>query len=278
MKRALALLLLACAGAPSPAAQDAGRRSTVGFAARISELVIPGPQLEVAPPEPNPPVALRILAVRPHGGAFRYDLEYQAFEPGTHDLARYLARVPGSSGAPPVPPIVVEVESLLPPGQVLPHAPGAGAIPSTGGYRLLLGAAGGLWIAVLLWLLAGGRRRRQERGAAQRPRTLAERLEPLVRRAIRGELSRGERAALELSLVALWQRRLGLAEAEPAAALSTLREHAQAGPLLRGLEEWLHRPERAEVDVGALLAPYRELAAEELVLPEQAERAARGRS
>jgi len=47
--------------------------------------------------------------------------------------------------------------------------------------------------------------------------------------------------------------------------LVDLREHPDAGPLLRGLEDWLHRPEpRESVDVGALLAPYRDLPADAL--------------
>ncbi len=41
-----------------------------------------------------------------------------------------------------------------------------------------------------------------------------------------------------------------------------IRDHEQAGQLLRQLEAWLHMPEPpAEVDVQALLAPYRDVAA-----------------
>jgi hypothetical protein len=37
-----------------------------------------------------------------------------------------------------------------------------------------------------------------------------------------------------------------------------LKEHDEAGPLLRGLEDWLHRPPgTTTVDIPALLEPYR---------------------
>jgi hypothetical protein len=43
-----------------------------------------------------------------------------------------------------------------------------------------------------------------------------------------------------------------------AAALTTLREHERAGPLLRRIEDWLHRREPPrDVDIAELLAPYR---------------------
>ena len=37
-----------------------------------------------------------------------------------------------------------------------------------------------------------------------------------------------------------------------------LKAHDEAGPLLRGLEDWLHRPpDTATVDIPTLLEPYR---------------------
>jgi hypothetical protein len=119
-----------------------------------------------------------------------------------------------------------------------------------------------VWIAGLAALLFWGRKRRAARSeeARARPRTLAERLRPLVERAMRGELSSRERAELELGLVAHWRRRLQLDEERPDVALTRLREHPEAGPLLRSLEDWLHRPHPPEdVDVTALLAPYRDM-------------------
>jgi hypothetical protein len=45
-------------------------------------------------------------------------------------------------------------------------------------------------------------------------------------------------------------------------ALTRLRQHREAGALLRALEDWLHRPPgTANVDVAAVLAPYRSIPA-----------------
>jgi hypothetical protein len=48
--------------------------------------------------------------------------------------------------------------------------------------------------------------------------------------------------------------------------ISQLRQHAEAGALLRALEDWLHRrPGTVKVDVESALAPYRNLPADEPV-------------
>jgi hypothetical protein len=263
--RRLARLAAALALAAAASAQEAPRTSQVGVSARISDLVLPGSELAVAPPEKDAPLVLRIVAVRPHGDAFRYDLEYWGLEPGERDLRDWLRRADGTSTAD-LPPLAVAFTTALPEGRVLPHAPAPAKLPRFGGYRTALIAGGALWGIGLVALLVAGRRRRQSNEAA-RPRelTLAERLRPLVERASRGELGRAERAELELSLVAFWRKRLRLEERRHEQVLVVLRDHPEAGPLLRGLEDWLHRPDpRAAVDVPALLAPYRDLPADAL--------------
>jgi hypothetical protein len=148
---------------------------------------------------------------------------------------------------------------------VRPHPPRAGSAPHVGGYEELLLVAGALWVVGLVWLLWAGRKRREEESLRARPATLAERLRPLVESALEGKLSRTERARLELGLVAFWRRKLGFEEKKPEEALALLRDHEEAGPLLRSLEDWLHRPAQPEqVDVAALLDPYRDLPADTL--------------
>ena len=84
-----------------------------------------------------------------------------------------------------------------------------------------------------------------------------DRLRPLVRDALKGELSNDQRAMLERLLLAHWRERLSLTEMDPLHALRALREHDEAGQLLRKLEDWLHRPDPPQdVDVEALLKPY----------------------
>ncbi len=243
------------------------RTSTVGMPARIEELVLPGSELEVATGDAASPIVLRITSASPHGDAFRYDLEFTGLDPGEYDLRAYLRRRDGSPvEADALPAIPVTVRTVLPPGQVEPHAPAAGDVDSFGGYRALTIAAAVVWTLGLLAILFVGRRRKSAPiGESRRPETLAERLEPLVERALKGELSRAERARLELGLVAYWRRKLALEDRKPDEVLALLREHGDAGPLLRSLEEWLHAPAPSgAIDLHALLAPYRHLPADAL--------------
>ena len=48
-------------------------------------------------------------------------------------------------------------------------------------------------------------------------------------------------------------------------AMLVLRRHPEAGGVLRALDEWLHRPTgmTPQTDLNALLAPYRDVPAEE---------------
>ena len=267
---AVAAAALAVGLAAATAVAQDRPSSTVGMPAVIHDLVLPAPELEAAPRRPEDLVVVRILATYPHGTAFRYDLEFWGQEAGEHDLADYLRPKPGAGGAAPValPPVLVEVRTLLPPGQVQPHDPAPGEVPALGGYRALGIAAGVLWLAGIVAILFVGRAKRRAEEQSARPPTLAERLRPLVERALGGELTRTDRAALELGLVAYWRQRLGLEEESPAAALAQMREHGEAGPLLTSLEEWLHDPAPArEVDLTTLLAPYRDLPPDAIDLP-----------
>jgi len=246
---------------------------SVGMPARLQEVVLPGSELEVAAGDPKAALVLRILRVSPHGSAFRYDFEYVGLEPGKYDLRDALRRRDGTpiarsetdaAAADALPPVEVEIGSVLPAGIVKPHAPQAAPLPRLGGYAMTMLAFGVVWLAGLGLILFGWRKRRMQLAAASyKPRTLAERLRPLVESALAGRLSREERAQLELGLVAYWRRKLELEDERPAQTLALLREHAQAGPLLSSLEAWLHMPVPPEqVDLQALLAPYRDLPAD----------------
>lgn len=248
---------------PLVLAQSKRVESTVGMPARVEQVVLPAPELEAVPVDPKSPVLLRVTGTWAHGTDFRYDLEFQGFEPGEYDLARWLARKDGGE-LQELPAIPVTVSALLPAERITPHPRTGGEDVRIGGYRVLMVVAGVVWLLGLVLLLLWIRPRRAASAVlGAKPRTLAERLRPLVQRALANELSRSERAQLELVLVGVWKKRLELEDLEPARALELLRNHVDAGPLLRALEEWLHRPEPPKnVDLEALLAPYRDLPAD----------------
>jgi hypothetical protein len=267
MAGALVLALFACRAArgdePTPPPRAT---ATVGMPAKLEQLVLPGTELEARPIEDRrAPVVVRITEAYRHGSAFRYDIVYYGLEPGRYDLKNYLRRKDGSPMKD-LPPITVEVQPVLPPGPIEPHRLILARSPYLGGYRLLVLLGGLAWVAGLAAIVLAGRRKRIATDARTvRPATMADRLRPLVDAAMAGELDAGRRAELERLLIGYWRRRLELEHLPPARFMAVLHEHEQAGPLLRRLEDWLHRPAGSSepVDVAALLAPYQSIPADE---------------
>lgn len=243
---------------PSLARADDRAATLVGMRGRLEGVVLPGPELEVRPLEDSQaPFVLRILNVYPHGTAFRYDFVYYGLEPRTYDLTHYLRPRDGSAASK-LPPLEVEVKGLLGPGLIHPHALEPKPTSWFARYWLLLAVGTALWIAGLLLILLWGRRgKRAAVREAAGPATVADRLRPLVVRAMTGMLSANQLAELERTLLAFWRQRLGLENEKATDALAKLREHPEAGVLLHQLEVWLHRPGTAgQVDLGKLLWPY----------------------
>lgn len=246
-----------------------GADPTVGMPATLSQVVIPGPELEVKPIEDlKTPLVVRILDVYPHGSAFRYDLTFYGIKPGTYNLTSFL-RCKDGSPAEGLPELPVTITSVLPPGQVEPHKVEVTPSPILGGYRNLLLAGAMLWSAgVVLILYLTRRKPGVPGGESSRPLTLAERLKPLVETAAAGTLGPAGRAELERLLIGYWRRKLGLEHADPAKAISAMRQDPVAGPLLLRLEDWLHRPpgsKGSNVDLSEFLLPYRDIPADDPV-------------
>jgi hypothetical protein len=249
---------------PKPDKAPALLPTTVGLPGQLKQVVLPGTELEAKPWADKSPVMVQIEAVYPHGSDFRYDIVYQGLEPGEFDLRDYLRRKDASSTAN-LPPLVFKVSTVLPPGQVEPNAPSFAALPWLGAYRLMLGAVAVVWLAAMIWVLYPRRRLKGATAANElRPTSLADRLRPLVAQAKAGEVEPAQLAQLERALVTYWRRKLSMREMPLAQAISELRKHADAGPLISQLEAWLHRPSgNSAVDVNALLTPYENLPADE---------------
>jgi hypothetical protein len=248
--------------APAARADGPLKETTVGMTGRLTDVVLPGPELEAKPDDDRKrPLLVREVTVYPHGSLFRYDIAYEGRDPGTYNLCDYLRRKDGTPTTG-LPPRLVKVNAVRPPGQVEPNKLEIERGPRVGGYWLAVYAAGAVWVLGVVALVASFffPRRKQTTAARARPPSLADRLRPLVEGAVAGTLSHAELANLERVLLAFWRKRLGLEAADPAEAIAALRVHPEAGPLLAKLEEWLHRPgPPAAVDVPALLTPYREL-------------------
>lgn len=237
----------------------------VGIPRWSREVVLEGTTLKVRPADIETPLIVRIDSISPHGTHLRYDFEYYGLEPGTYNLLDFLQREDGSQlGS--LAPIEVRIESHLPPGQVQPHPPTRGVTPELGGYERVLWTLGILWgVGSLVWWLSGRRKAQATRAREEAPPpTLAERLAPLVERGLRGDLPLEDRARLELILIAIWRKRLGMQDTPAAEVLVRLKQHEEAGLLLGELERWLHSPDTdSDVDPAQLLAPYRNLSSED---------------
>lgn len=255
-----AVLLLTLAPPTEIHAEDEPPVTLVGMRGHLEGVVLPGSELEVRPLEDSQaPFVLRIANVYQHGTAYRYDFVYYALEPRSYDLRNYLRRKDGSTMQN-LPPLEVKVKGLLGSGLIHPHAPEAKQTSWFAGYRVLVLAGAGLWCVGLFLILFWGRRKKKRtQQDATPPTTAADRLRPLVIRAMTGLLSAKQHAELERTLLAFWRQRLGLENDKPHEALAKLRQHPEAGVLLNQLELWLHRPGTAkQVDVGKLLWVYQQ--------------------
>jgi hypothetical protein len=237
---------------------------TVGMEGRL-EVLLPEAGLTAKTPDRRTPMLLRIAFSRPHGTLMHYDLRYVGRVPGRYDLREYLATADGRP-ARSLPALTVMVRGVLPErhnGWLEEQRPGPPAI--SGGYRAIATVAVALWILGFFVIMRVWRKPKvvAVEAPVQRTLTFAECLRPLVERAAAGRLSADEQATLERMLITHWQRRLGLSGVDSAEMIARLRQHPEAGALLRALEDWLHRPPGGvSVALEPVLAPYRDLPAE----------------
>ena len=239
------------------------RTAAIGMRAVVEQLVLPGSELVAAASTLKSPVVVRVLKVWPHGTQFRYDLEWTGLVAGTFDLRSFLARKDGSP-ATDLPPIEVVVTGVLGKDLVEPSELTPKPTERLGGYSTAQKVFWVLWgIGFVLILFVGRRFRRQKRVVVVVP-TLADRLRPLVEAVATGASDTAAQAELERLLVAFWRSRLGLADQKAGDAIVAIRQHPEAGVLLRQLEAWLHMPKPElpkQVDWANLLQPYRAVTA-----------------
>ena len=256
------LAAVICAGLAKPPAQDTSAPpETIPVGMEGSRMVIlPGDKLEAAPVGDKSKIILRIHDTFLHGNDHRYDLRYFGFVPGEYDLAKFLRN---TNGAMPtnLPPITVRIRGILPEdhdGKLIEDETGGLSLP--GSYTAWLIGLSVVWFIAAWPLFLLGRKKKTPLGQAEDVGPdLAERLRPLVELAANGTLDTDGRARLERMIFFHWRERLDLPEDGDLAELHhQLKAHGEAGPLVRGLEDWLHRPPgTATVDIPALLEPYR---------------------
>jgi hypothetical protein len=254
---AIATLVLPAAGADTTSLPPA---AGVGMSGEVAEVLLPGSELRVKlDPEGRSALVVRLSAIHPHGTAgHRYTFQWFAYEPGEHNLCDSLERVDGSPLGD-LPRVMVRADSVLPPGPPGPLADRPARLPSLGGYRTTLLIGGALWFAGLITLLYWRRTKSNAPILQDSPDLpLAEKLRLLLEQAQSGTLNADGRARLERLVLGFWRDRLGLTDLPMNEAVHHLRDHPEAGNLLRHVEDWLHsgKSPGRQIEVAALLTPY----------------------
>lgn len=267
MKHFILALLFALALSLAARAQEPQTRTTIGIEGRVvvehsGEALVP---IEAGD---DAVMLLRIGEVEQlTDSSWRTELRFLARRPGSFDLRESLSFGPDRPVGEAIPAILVLVDSLLPEDHLgdLDSIPGLDG-PREGGFSTIFRVVFALWlIPAIAWLFWRWHNRpRPEPVVFEVVPTLAELLHPLVQQAIAGELDLEGQASLERLLLSYWRERLGLQAETQAAAVRAMRQHADAGELLRAVEAWLHRPGHAPADqaeVQSLLARYQGVAA-----------------
>jgi hypothetical protein len=220
--------------------------------------------LEARPFEENSPILIRIADVARDGDSYIHEIRYIGFYPGAYDLRDWLMHSDGRAVTE-IPPANVIVASVLPEqhsGELAQWEQPAWLWVWP--YRAMLVLAAVVWVLPLAWVVGRRLVRRKPRAIdrdANRP-TLADQLAPLVASVLHDRGNSQQHAQLERLLLAYWRQRLDLNGLSTVETIRKMRDDEQAGALLRSLEAWLHMPPgEVEVDVPALLEPYRNAAA-----------------
>lgn len=259
--RALLLAGLGLLASQLPASASDPPETRVGIPIILEDIYVAGGELRPKPrPNRDAPLVVRLLEVKPAQDGRRYDFEVYGLEPGSYDLSDFLEPL-DPADPPRVTRIPLVITTALPPGLPRPAELEAQPPSRVGGYQLALWAFGTAWVAGLLVIILWKRRSSAPETSSSAPPSLAERLRELLTKASHGELEDRQKATLERLILGYWRQRLpALDRLTPAEALVSLRDHPEAGPLLRKLEQWLHAPQAdaSAEQIEALLAVYRE--------------------
>jgi hypothetical protein len=232
-----------------------------------TDLVLSKGNLQAKRVDPQSPVILRVIAIRPlTDGRFIYRVAFTPLEPGSFNLSDYLVfpdDTPLGSTNPN--PVTIAARVTNPDQTTLLGMPFPQTPPATR-------YAAWIVLLALLWLAAGLRLFSHKKPTPQPaptppppPPTLAELLRPLVQLAASGDLDIPGKARLERIFLHYWSHQLDLQKLTPIEKIRAIRKHPEAGLLFRTMDAWIHRPEPVipEEEIAAVLAPYAEIDAPE---------------
>lgn len=128
-----------------------------------------------------------------------------------------------------------------------------------GGYRNAVVLAIIVWVAGLIFLLfrRSGNADKSNEDAGTATLSEIDHIRRLIDEAVdSGKLSEAQKAELDMRVLNFWRARKNLQDVSVATGLATLKDDKEAGPLLRGLEQWLYsRTNPTHDEVLELLKP-----------------------
>jgi hypothetical protein len=247
-------------GFEEPAVVAKAERGITG----VHEFRYPGKPLHVRP-QRDVDAPLNVRLQQANDNAAKYEARFIGAREGRFDLREYLEH---ADGTPPIdlPLMPVQIVSMLPKDQRSDLFDSSVYRPKImGGYRIawILGLL--LWLAVpcVLWAIRHWNKPPVEPPKpAEKEKTIAEQLRPLIEAASQRPLSTWEKGRLELLLYHFWRERGALTQENMADSIRKLRTLPEAGELIRAVESWLHsNPEDMQVDrspeaILSILKPY----------------------
>lgn len=263
MKILAGMLLLAITA--SAQEDNLQEKYPVGFPGSLDEIQLPGTLLKSKNIESrDQPFVVRITNTFETSNGFRYNFEFYGLEPGDHNIVDYLERADGTELGE-LPEVKVQVISSLQPGQIEPNQLQPQSSFFRDYYLAILVAGGGLWLIGLWMILFWGRGKYRKLDPDRHRVTVAQRIRPLIEKAVQGELSRDERSELERTMVSFWRKKLRLEHMPPGELMSFLKTEPDSKIIFEQLENWLHRPDPPEnIDMTAMLKPYQTMNMDEI--------------
>lgn len=257
----LILLLVVAFTLQGKADDQSSASSPLGLPVKLTDIYIPGTEVEPVPrTNLSSSLVIRILEIKPASEGFRYDMEIYGLDPGSHQLAQYL-RYADSKQA------VTDLNKSLEvtiqhPADTLPKPQDLSysAPKNLSNYRVIMTSLAVIWALAFLLIIFYRKRSRTEGTEEAAAPSTYEKIQSLVLATAHGDLTHSQKAELERLIIGHWKKQVPGLEVMPTSeAITQLRSHTEASPLVLKIEHWLHAPSPSvtQKEIAPLLSSFK---------------------
>jgi hypothetical protein len=238
------------------------QQAPMGLPTRFTDIFIAGEKVEPIPrTDSSSSLVIRILAIKPASEGFRYDMEVYGLDAGTYSLGDYLRFTKNLQPAKELQ-TTLEITTqhpsdVLPKPQPLEHT----GPENLSHYRSFIWIFSVVWALVLVCILVYRKPAAKNLAAEIQLESTHEKLQKLVLATAHGELDLTQKSTLERLIIGHWKKQVpGLDVLPTAEAISQLRTHPEASPLVLKIEHWLHAPSQSitQKEIEPLLTAFKE--------------------